>query len=305
MADHQNSPVKILAWVLPRTISTALTKCLSSLEDMEIFFELFLYSSFVRKVYEAQTGDDMPMNYDGNEEKVLEAIKRYGSLINTDLVPERVVYSDVNKAIQSSDKKYIFVKEAYMAFPDEKSRQYLPTGFRHVFLIREPYRLLASYRDALYRHMTNVGMRSGDSVDKEAFDMEHDDPITNTSEFYRKNLEFFKYIRDNLDPNPIIINTDDLLANPAEMLKKFCHLTGLPYSDSLLKWDESSDIIKTWKTASEDIINLSIAFYETAVFSRGFHPPKPAAPIENITPDVIKLANASMPYYQELNKYKI
>nr|XP_054771650.1 uncharacterized protein LOC129279573 [Lytechinus pictus] len=138
-----------------------------------------------------------------------------------------------------------------MAFPDKKSRQYLPKGFKHVFLIREPHKLFTSYMKAMYQHLTNVGIRSGDAADEGAFDIGHGDPVMNANEFYSGITELWNYVRDNLDPNPIVINTDDLLANPAEVLQKLCDLTGLPYSDSLLHWDASPDVINNWIRGEE------------------------------------------------------
>ncbi|XP_041457556.1 uncharacterized protein LOC121409714 [Lytechinus variegatus] len=305
MADSEQTPVKIIGWILPRTISTALCKCLSGIDGMEIWFERFSRAYSVKNEYEKQTGDKMPLEYEGNEEKVQKATKLFGRLSGTDLVPERVVYDNVKKDIERSSSKYIFAKEGYVVFEDEATRPYLPTGFKHVFFIRDPYRLYTSYRMAMYKHLTNVGIRTGDPDDEEAFDMEYDDPLMKANEFYSGTLEFFKYVRDNLDPDPIVINTNDLLADPAKVLKKFCHLTGLPYSDSLLHWDASPDITKTWKTASDDIIKLSVAFFETAVFSDGFLPLKPTVPVEKMPRDVIRLAKQAMPYYEELNKMKI
>ncbi|XP_054771198.2 uncharacterized protein LOC129279111 [Lytechinus pictus] len=305
MADSEQTPVKIIAWVLPRTISTALCKCLSGVEGIEIWFERFTRAYSVKNDYENRTGDKMPLEYEGNEEKVREATKLFGRLSGTDLVPERVVYDYVKKDIERSTSKYIFAKEGYLAFEDKATRPYLPSGFKHVFFIRDPYRLYTSYRIAMYKHLTNVGIRTGDPDDEEAFDIEYDDPIAKANNFYSGALEFLKYVRDNLDPDPIVINTNDLLANPAKVLKKFCHLTGLPYSDSLLHWDASPDITKTWKTASDDIIKLSVAFFETAVFSDGFLPLKPTVPVEKMPRDVIRLSKQAMPYYEELNKMKI
>ncbi|XP_041483541.1 uncharacterized protein LOC121430329 [Lytechinus variegatus] len=310
MADREQtpkSPVKIIGWILPRTISTALCKCLSGIEGMEIWFERFSRAYVVKNEYEKQTGDKMPLEYEGNEDKVREAIKLFGRFIGTDsqLVPERMVYGNVKKDIKRSTSKYIFVKEAYLVFEDKATRPHLPSGFKHVFFIRDPYRLFTSYRKAIYKHLTNVGIRTGDPDDEEAFDIEYDDPIMKPNEFYSGTLEFLKYVRDNLDPYPIVINTNDLLADPAKVLKKFCHLTGLPYSDSLLHWDASPDITKTWKTASDDIMKLSIPFFETAVLSDGFLPLKPTVPVEKMPRDVIRLAKQAMPYYEELNKIKI
>nr|XP_054771342.1 uncharacterized protein LOC129279275 [Lytechinus pictus] len=305
MAANDSSPVRIFAWVVPRTISTALSKCLSNIGGMEIWFELFTYAQVVRQEYENKTGNQMPMEYEGNEDTAREAAELFmARLQGSRLVPERVVFGNLMKEFQASNSKYIFAKEGYLAFPDKRSRQYIPPGFKHVFLIRDPVAVFTSYRKNSYRELTRTGVRTGDPKDEEAFDIEYDDTILNAGEFFSGTAECFRYVRENLDPNPIVINSDDLLANPAEVLKKFCHLTGLPYSDSLLQWDASKDVTKTWKTAGNESI-LNHIFYETAVTSGRFLPPKTAIPSDKLPPDVRRLAHQSMPYFEEMNKYKI
>nr|XP_054750048.1 uncharacterized protein LOC129255744 [Lytechinus pictus] len=304
MAVHDSSPVRILAWAVPRTISTAFIKCLSSVDGMEVWFELFTGASFVRNEYEQQTGHEMPMEFEGNGEQVLEATKLFERFIGTRLVPERVVCGNLQKELQASSSMYIFAKEGCIAFPDKRSRKYLLPGFKHVFLIRNPVAVFTSYRKCAYQQLTRVGIRTGDSEDEDEFDMEYDNPVINPSRFFTEIVEMFHYVRDNLDPDPIVINTDDLLANPAEVLKKFCHLSRLPYSDSLLQWDASNDIINNWKTTNDKYIKTS-AFYEAAVASDRFLPPKTAIPFEKLTPDARRLAIQSMPYFEVINQYKI
>nr|XP_054771341.1 uncharacterized protein LOC129279274 [Lytechinus pictus] len=288
--------VRLFLWVVPRTVSTALTKCLSAIDGMKVWFECFTTCSTARKQYQLVTGENLPMEYKGNEEKARHAADILQPLLGGGTVkPDQLMYGNVKRKIESSASKCVLVKEGYFAFPDEKSRDYLPAGFKHVFLIRDPYKVLTSYKKAMTIHVLKTGLLTSESA--KTFNLEKDDPVLNAGEFFRGIHDIWKYIRGNVDPNAVVINTDDLLAKPAEVLKKFCHLTGLPYSDSLLQWEASLDF-----KASKDGFDT---FYETANSSSGFLPPKPTPCWDSLAPDVIKLADASMPYFEEINKHKI
>lgn len=63
--------------------------------------------------------------------------------------------------------------------------------------------------------------------------------------------------------NICIIDADDLLDHPAEIVEAFCNSVGIPYSDSLLTWDTEKDqqiaesAFEKWKGWHEDAINSS------------------------------------------------
>ncbi|XP_011682193.1 uncharacterized protein LOC105446718 [Strongylocentrotus purpuratus] len=302
MADSDRKPVRLYVSVIPRTISTAFTKCLSAIEGMEVWFECFTYCSHTAREYKLATGEDMPMEYEGNEKQVQQAVTVYERLAGCKLEADRLVYGNVKRKLEESTSRYILAKEVYWGFPDQKSREYMPAGFKHVFLIRDPYKVFSSFKKAEVDQLIKAGLWTDDA---ETFDLEKDDPFVKASEFFRSTHELWKYIRTNVDPDPIVINTDDLLANPAEVLSKFCHRTGLPYSDSLLQWDASPDVTKTWKVTIDNVLKNFDTFYETATCSSEFIPPKPPVPKDRLAPDVRRLAEASMPYFQEMNMFKI
>lgn len=211
----------------------------------------------------------------------------------------------MKERFEASTSKYVVMKEMFIAFPDEKARRYLPSGCKHVFLIRNPYRVFSSYRRAIYEQLSNVGLRSGDPHDRESFDLRKDDPSLDPNKMFVGLHEVWKYIREKVDSNAIVINTDDLLTNPADVLSKFCHKTGLPFSESLLQWDPSPDVVKTWRTAGDDVLINAKAFYQTAIHSSRFLPPSPDVHRETLTPDVRQLAEDAMTYFQEMDRFKI
>ena len=86
--------------------------------------------------------------------------------------------------------------------------------------------------------------------------------------------EFWGHVRENIDPNPIVINSQDLLDNPERILTTFCELTGLPYHDSLLQWDASTDVIKNWKAVGDNLVYHAMSFFQKGITSTGFWPSK-------------------------------
>ncbi|XP_054771771.2 uncharacterized protein LOC129279694 [Lytechinus pictus] len=304
--DEEHQHMRIFLWHVPRTISTALTKCLSFIDGMEVWFECFTYCHMAKEQYILFTGEDLPMEYEGNEETMKQAASTLGSVVGGKVEADRIMYGNIKTKMESSTSKYQLVKEGVVSLSDDKVWQYLPKGFKHVFLIRDPHTVFSSYRKALYNHLVSVGLRKGDAADEREFDLKKDDILVrNSNEYFSMMHSIWKSVRDSTDPDPIVINTDDLLANPVEVLQKFCHLTGLPYSDSLLHWDSAPDITKTWKVASDDTVEKAVHLYGTAVTSSQFLPPKPPISKDRLSPDALQFAKDSMHFFEEMNKFKI
>ena len=45
---------------------------------------------------------------------------------------------------------------------------------------------------------------------------------------FKEHYDLWKYVKENLDPNPVIIDSDDLLSDPAVMMSKYCTALGIP-----------------------------------------------------------------------------
>ena len=53
-----------------------------------------------------------------------------------------------------------------------------------------------------------------------------------------------------------------------------CELTGLPYHDSLLRWDASTDVIKNWKAVGDNLVYHAMSFFQKGITSTEFLPSK-------------------------------
>ncbi|XP_071486355.1 uncharacterized protein [Diadema antillarum] len=299
---EEGKGTRVFLWCIPRSVSTALTKCLSFIDGMEVWLAPYLYCKLTMVELKHATGRDIPMELDGNEEIFGTATELIRRLLGTNVQTDRIVYSNVKEQLESSRGKHVFVKD--VAFDmDEKTRSYLPRGYRHTFLIRSPERTLYSFRNTYLNHLREQGILSESATT--TFNLKRDCFHMSRGYYVKDIYDMWSYVRDEIDPNPIVIDTDDLLTNPREMLRKYCELVGLPFSESLLQWDASLDIIKTWRQCADDQIVHMADFYGRAMHSSSFLPPSDPVPREKMTHDVIEGIEETMKYYQEMYGHRI
>ena len=98
-----------------------------------------------------------------------------------------------------------------------------------------------------------------------------------------------------IDPNPLVLDADDLLENPKEMMQLYCSSTGLPFTEDMLTWEPGD--INEWSDGGKYDI-----WHGTAMYSSGFIKPKPSAP-ESLSkyPKIVEeCIQDSLPYYEAL-----
>lgn len=138
------------------------------------------------------------------------------------------------------------------------------------------------------------------------YDIEHDDRFFPPGFFVKELYDLWKHLQDeNIEPNPIIIDSEDLLANPAGMLSAYCNAVGLPYDDSLLKWDASSEVFQKMKASGDKLIQSMVNYYGTAMNSTCFLPPKKMPSRDELPPDVIRCSDKVMKYYDEMYECRL
>ena len=184
------------------------------------------------------------------------------------------------------------------AICDEDQFKFIPDGYTHAFLIRHPLRVFASLRKLLLSHLAMIG----EPADENTFDIGRENPFTDRpDEIFKDIFHTWKHVRETSDTGPpIVIDNDDLLMKPAEVLSKFCEAVGLPFDDALLKWDASTEVTKKWMFFSEELIEKFTHAYERAITSSEFIPPRDLPDRDHVTPDVIRCADGAMKYYSEM-----
>lgn len=139
---------------------------------------------------------------------------------------------------------------------------------------------------------------------KSSYDV-RDDIIMRTGE--DEILKMWKHVRENIDPNPLIIDGDQYLRTPEKILPKLFHEIGIPWKDSYLSWDESDDIITTWNGGLEQMFADKVM--ESQIFKRAFESSKfhavekPIPKRQELHAEVIPLVDKYMPGYEEISRH--
>lgn len=213
-------------------------------------------------------------------------------------------YDEVKQAFERSTSKHVFVKDAALGI-SEKEHPFIPTGYKHTFIIRHPLRSFYSQRKMMFEHFSKLGLLSGEAADEATYDVERHNHYMTPGLFIKDVYDLWKYIRENVDSDPIVMDGDDLLANPSEMLPKYCRAVGLPYEESRLKWDASLKVVKNWKLPADDLVENIVAWYGTATRSSEFKPANRMPSRDEVTHDVIRCTDQVLPFYKEMYEHRM
>ena len=173
-----------------------------------------------------------------------------------------------------SKNHVLTIKGNYEALLDEK--------FTHSFLIRNPQRVILSNY--------NLG--------KEMFMEAH-----SRDEFSFRHLhDFYFFLRRHLSTSLVIIDADDLLANPEEMMELYCKNVGLTYKHGMTKWESG----RGWgPDFQKEIFYTDPAYKEAAIKSTGFKEPTPLPTLSQDLPiEVRRCIQDSFTFYNELYKLR-
>ena len=193
-------------------------------------------------------------------------------------------------------KLFVFVHDHAFCL---RGYENIPRGYTHTFLIRNPYRLFPSWKK------TNVSLMPS-RINKPYSDM----PQYAVGEKfgYGELYDLMVHARDELGQTPIVIDADDLQANPASVLRQYCDLIGVKFSESLLHWEAGDKITDTW-IASKNLLRGNKmeegGFYDGALKSTGFLPPKELPSRDMIDPDLLPLIDQYMPIYEKMHSMRI
>ena len=173
-----------------------------------------------------------------------------------------------------------FVKD--MAFGMEGRFDILEEWFsnaKHSFLIRDPTKAIPSF----YKMFTEPEIVTSGCV---CFDP--------TETGYRQLYEMYEFVKDKLDSNPVVIDADDLLESPKQIMKAYCDGVGIKYDDCMTSW-QAGEAPQSWISRPQ----WSLKWRQSAVDSSGFRKPRSVAD-ETYPVDVMKAVEESGPFYEKL-----
>ena len=106
---------------------------------------------------------------------------------------------------------------------------------------------------------------------------------------FNQQYEIYKYITNNVDDNPPILDATKIRNNPKQVLGKFCDAIEIPWDDNMLKWETGlKDYDGVWAPH----------WYPSVLKSNSFHPETNAEII--LSDNEKKIVDKAMPIYEEL-----
>ncbi|XP_072018881.1 uncharacterized protein [Amphiura filiformis] len=292
-------PTRVMLWCVPRTISTVLTKCMSFVKSSQIVVEPFnsAYHFGPEKIQSPAALAARWEAFDKLQQQRLQNVKIEG--LAHVFEDDQCTYAWVKGQLEAEyrGKSLIFCKDH--AYGLQGKYEMIPKGYKHTFLIRHPYKVFISWRKLLYAHpiFPQFGLCNAPEC------------MFPSKYGFMEQFELYQYIKANVDPSPIILDADDLLSNPKSVVEQYCSGVGIPFSDSLLEWPSSIDVIKKWKAARSllhiNMLQQTGGFLDAALHSSRFNPPKEMPSVTELPEDVIPCVEASMPCYQQMYEMRL
>ncbi len=291
LSNTAPSQSRVFLWCLPRSVSTSFLKCMTFVENSQIWHEPYMWANLCGPDGSYHIGDQP-----GNSS--LDLYNKDTGGYGYDAV--NCSFSCLKDQLESessscSRAKLIFVKD--MGHGVDGHYDAIPIGFRHSFLIRHPYKVFPSVRRMFHRENPRMLIPLTEMP-------VHDIP---KGYYYKELWDLYQHIKDKYEPEPIIIDSDDLLRDPRGILEAYCREMNIPFTETLLRWPTGDGVMYgRWKIQKEVITLHQIGGVHKETFeSTCFSEPTELPNRSSLSPDAVQLADASMSYYDELYKRRL
>ena len=296
---HHN-PVRVLLWSLPRSLSTVMLKCLSQLDDTQIINEPYITAYHMGPERVQGTDINKAKQSAENLAKFMAAAKKMEFALPKAFDHRNCTYNWVKTELEAeySVKNLVFCKD--MAYSVHGRYNSIPKDYRHTFLIRHPHKVYLSWKKMLGKMIP------------QKFNL-HELP---TSDFpakygFEELYDLVEHMRENGEPHPIIIDADDLQDHPGSILSQYLQDIGVTCDnvEDLLQWESGTSVMTTWKASRMFILgNMTKdhgGFYDTAMKSTKFNPANDLPTRDELSDDILKCVDHSMPFYEKLHAMRI
>ena len=286
--SKQDTLKRVYLWANARSLGTIFLKWLSHVPDAQIINGIFSSCYFF--------GPESSWDKDAKQLACEKA--RDSNLSDFPFVYDasKITYQSAKTYLERDypGKKYLICKD--QAFCLCGNHDLIPKGFRHTFLIRHPFRVYPSWKNAFGKYFPEENSLK-DIIEKSY----------NQYYSYKEQYELIEYLRNNPnlgDSNPVIFDADDLQNHPASILKQYCQTVEIPFVEDMLHWAPGINVVKNWKIASQliggGIHGGEYGFYKTAMESSEFLPCKKLPERNELEQDILECSDIGMPYYEKL-----
>ncbi|XP_038052507.1 uncharacterized protein LOC119725215 [Patiria miniata] len=302
MATSEKAPsseqqVRLITWYIPRSTSTVLSRCLSSVVDTKVFLEMFGNVSLLHAEKTEDGAPNVSKTEQGLNAFMEEASKVTG--ISAGIDASQGTYQWVKEQFEEAHpgKRFIFAKD--VAYAITGHLECIPKGYRHLFLIRHPLKVFVSMKKLLLQSLKDV---SPEEVRLDEMPLNY----LPKGFGYKETLELFEHIKKEIDPEAMIVDSDDLLQDPKGILSAVLKDIGLPFDEKMLHWESGDTVNKDWVIPREMLqANTMANFYKNALDSTSFLKPKALPDRASIAPDILRVVDASMPYYEKMYSQRL
>lgn len=154
-------------------------------------------------------------------------------------------------------------------------------AINHSFLIRDPAKVLAS----LQRSYEKAGMAEGFEPHEISFEAQH---------------RLFDILTERNGKPPVVIDSDDLLADPPRMVAAYCDAIGVPFIAEALSWEPGARTEVLWYDSDDSTWHSSLRD------SDGLKAQNRKAVDLSTLPDGTKeLYDMFLPHYEHLHRHRI
>lgn len=237
---------RIAAWSGPRNISTALMRSWGSRADTAVIDEPLYAYWLVRSGAPHPGRDDIVRTYPTSLQEVVEQL--------TGPVP--------------GGRPIWFQKHMTKHVLDETPLDWLD-GFRHLFLIRDPVEVLASFAKVHSEvNMAETGLP--------------------------QQVRLFEHVLETTGRVPPVVDARDVLTAPRAMLATLCAALDVPFDPAMLSWEAG-------RRPTDGI--WARYWYDAVERSTGFTPYRPTT--AELPPRLQPLLARCQPLYEQLAPYRI
>lgn len=231
------------------------------------------------------------------KEKEVEMANKYKNVFQ----PSDFNYPWLKKQLEidPKDKKVVFIKDQSFAINDRL--EYLPdVPTRHTFLIRHPQEVYTSLKHICTNNVDFL------TLPWDEFHLGNDLPYLPIKDLFKIHRDHWKFVKENLDPDTVIIDSFDLTSKPEAILPKYLKNLGIPFKESYLQWEGDPELVfSSWRGSSEAVLTApQTKVTGRAVESTRFDPPKyprgTSRPEWKITDELKEYIEGAMPYYEEM-----
>ncbi|KAJ8050316.1 hypothetical protein HOLleu_03470 [Holothuria leucospilota] len=301
-------PRTIFLWSTPRSLSSVFTKCISFVDNVQIWFEPYS-CAFSNKIYHSDNdylkselnNPTLRGLFDKQDKEPTSTLKSSRNWFEEDIM----TYPWVKAQLETPEpiKSFRFIKNMAYNINGDINLGYLPDiKCQHTFLIRNPLRAYSSCKVALAA--SKASSNGCEDMDTKRVNMVENYPDFPINTFYDTLYKLWRAVKTMEGNVPVVIDADELCNKPDILLGKYFEAVGLPWSQKYLSWDASGDITKKWRTSKERMnphSELYRVWYKTAIESSRFIPTnKCVLSVDELPRDLRECVSKAMPLYKEI-----